>query len=70
MGMKNTFRLIQIHCYDFRQWDSQQWWLIIFCTGDIVHNAKTTIISLEILYKLTIQIIDHRHNENKMQKSY
>ena len=34
------FRLIQIHCYDFTQWDSQQWWLILFCTGDIVHNAN------------------------------
>ena len=37
---KNIFRLIQIHCYDFTQWGSQQWWLILFCTGDIVHNAK------------------------------
>ena len=37
---ENTFRLIQIHCYDFTQWDSKQWWLILFCTGDIVHNAK------------------------------
>ena len=36
----NIFRLIQIHCYDFTQLDSQQWWLILFCTGDIVHNAN------------------------------
>ena len=43
---ENTFRLIQIHCYYFTQWDSQQWWLILFCIGDIVHNAKTTIMSL------------------------
>ena len=21
-------------------WDSQQWWLILFCTGDIVHSAN------------------------------
>ena len=34
------FRLIQIHCYDSTQWDSQRWWLILFCTGDIVHYAK------------------------------
>ena len=67
---ENTFKLIQIHCYDFTQWDSQQWWLILFCTGDIVHNVKTTIMSFEIIYKLTIQKIDHRHNENKMQKYY
>ena len=56
--------------YDFTQWDSQQWWLILFCTGDIVHNVKNYNHELLILYKLSIQKIDHRHNENKMQKSY
>ena len=30
----------------------------------------TTIMSMQILYKLCIQKIDHRHNENKVQKSY
>ena len=37
---ENIFRLIQIHCYDFTHWDSQQWWLTLFCNGDIVHNAN------------------------------
>ena len=60
---ENTFRLIQIHCYDFTQWDSQQWWLILFCTGDIVHNAKK--YNHEFV-KLSIQKKDHMHNENKM----
>ena len=27
---ENIFRLIQIHCYDLTQWDSQHWWLTLF----------------------------------------
>ena len=52
---KNIFRLIQIHYYDFTQWDSQQWWLILFCTGDIVYNANNYnhefVNTLQIKYR-------------------
>ena len=33
-------------------------------------TQTTTIMSLLILYKLNIQKIDHRYDENKMEKSY
>ena len=37
---EKIYMTVYSDCYDFTQWDSQQWWLIIFCTGDIVHNAN------------------------------
>ena len=57
---ENIFRLIQIHSYDFTQWDSQQWWLILFCTGDIVHNANN--YNHEFINTLQI-----KHSENRPQ---
>ena len=67
---ENIFRLIQIHCYDFTQWDSKQWWLILFCTGDIVHNANNYNHEFVNTLQIKYSEIDNRHNENKMQKSY
>ena len=52
--------MIQIHCYDFTQWDSQQWWLILFCTGDIVHNAN----NYNHEFVNTLQI---KYSENRSQ---
>ena len=37
---ENRFRLIQIHCYDFTHYDSQQWWLTLFCNVDIIYNTN------------------------------
>ena len=50
---ENSFRLIQIHCYDFIHWDSQQWWLKLFCNGDIynVNNYNHEFVNtLNIRY--------------------
>ena len=65
---ENIFRLIQIHCSDFSHWGSQQWWLTLFCNGDIVHNANS--YNHEFVNTLLITYSDHRHDQNKMQKSY
>ena len=28
-------------CYDFTHWNSQKWWLTLFCNGDIFHNHES-----------------------------
>ena len=55
---EHIFRLIQIHIYDFTQWGSQQWWLILFCTGDIVHNANN--YNHEFINTLQIKYSENR----------
>ena len=32
--------LIQIHCDDVTDWDSQQWWLTLFCSGKFVYYTN------------------------------
>ena len=41
---KNISRLIQIHCYDFTHWDSQQWWLIHYFVMVAFFTMQTTTI--------------------------
>ena len=46
----NIFRQIQMNCKDFTHWNSQEWWLTLFCNGDIFHNHES-VNTLQIKYQ-------------------
>ena len=54
---ENTFRLIQIHCYDFTQWDFQQWWLILFCNLHHLSASKSFARSTNYLIEVFLRKI-------------
>ena len=66
---EHIFRLIRIHCYDFTHLDSQQWWITLFCNGDIVQNANNYNHEFVNTLHIKYSKIDHRHDENELQKS-
>ena len=49
-----------IYNCDWTQWDPKPWWLILFCTGDIVHNAKSYNHEF-------VNILQIKYSENRPQ---
>ena len=49
-----------IYNCDWTQWDPKPWWLILFCTGDIDHNAKSYNHEF-------VNILQIKYSENRPQ---